>query len=583
MKLRKSKHELENVVRLLASREINLSKKSLRKTYQHISYSNYKILRQLILEETTTFRVVKRVQSRGCGIYYEQRRLFKNSFTASLPSFTDEHNLAGRWKLDPKDALKEGVLFLMAPPNQIRLDTQGLAHNKNSIVGLTKRNSSIGAQRLLLVHFYDGQIWQEMKLPKCGIPGQSRFWQELDWNKDQESLFLRSAHRSPNLRTTLSDDEDDILSSNALFGARNGNGDQQDETNADFLVALLVCDVHPLKPVALFEIRKSVFGGHTTLASLNNDCLITLHRSSIIRLRSLPDLIQLNPHIKLSGSIDNLQEEELHPITNLSPVLFQVKSEDFFLELGGFPWHALIQANAKKSPSYPGAKGKFSLLNCENETITGVFGSASDTLLLDPETATFRDDSGHIVLLGHDRLQAFRIQDVDGSMTLSTVYTLTKDGLTKDSFPSETISETSKVVMTKSGRRVKARKVLDLDDLRAEFYCAGFEDDLDLAFVVHVDRGRGIEDGSDGLASVWLFDDATGEILKIIPLGVNWDDDATILTNQVELDLETMVHSIKRQNGSCECVVYELDRRKPEEKPELKSKVKRKKWMNKSR
>ena len=66
---------------------------------------------------------------------------------------------------------------------------------------------------------------------------------------------------------------------------------------------------------------------------------------------------------------------------------------------------------------------------------------------------------------------------------------------------------------------------------------------------------------TDGAATLWLIDDDCGVILKRIPLTANWDEDLSVLSNEVEVDLETIVHTVRMHNGDTRMHVYELDRR----------------------
>uniref|UniRef100_A0A8B9LXL4 DDB1 and CUL4 associated factor 17 n=1 Tax=Astyanax mexicanus TaxID=7994 RepID=A0A8B9LXL4_ASTMX len=332
-------------------------------------------------------------------------------------------------------------------------------------------------------------------LQKVYLSSHFKF-RSLDWDISQETFYVKSVHRK---QTAI---------------ARQAGTD-------NVLMHLAIFTVFPLQVVGLLEISKKVFGKSVVDVLLSQGVLAVSHSSKCVKLYSLEYIVKkfrttelvLGQQCDLYGAKGTVGEVPYGIPVNIQikecpPVLFEMSYLDNGIQIGGHPWHYIYTPNHKKH------KGTHHICSIRDGTLAknGVQDMKCDSL--EADWIFFHpDDSGRI------------------------------------------IHATSKVTVTSSGRTVKRRfQQLDDDPEQETFKMAKYEDELDLLAIVDVSPTA--EDV--GQASVRLYDNKSGGLMKRITLNEPWD---VTYSHEVYLDRDTVIHIEQERNNSFCCHVYKMNRK----------------------
>ncbi len=124
----------------------------------------------------------------------------------------------------------------------------------------------------------------------------------------------------------------------------------RDSSPSDVVVSLAVFTFPPLEFSASFDVRRSCFGDRACDASVHHDILVVEYAGGLIRFFSLEHILERFATaayrlgdaysagiVGVSGVPVNVDITQQQP-----PVLFEVKSQSHYLQIGAYPWKYLI-------------------------------------------------------------------------------------------------------------------------------------------------------------------------------------------------------------------------------------------------
>uniref|UniRef100_A0A8B9RNQ8 DDB1 and CUL4 associated factor 17 n=1 Tax=Astyanax mexicanus TaxID=7994 RepID=A0A8B9RNQ8_ASTMX len=305
------------------------------------------------------------------------------------------------------------------------------------------------------------------------------------------------------------------------------------------------------------ETLQKVFGKSVVDVLLSQGVLAVSHSSKCVKLYSLEYIVKkfrttelvLGQQCDLYGAKGTVGEVPYGIPVNIQikecpPVLFEMSYLDNGIQIGGHPWHYIYTPNHKKH------KGTHHICSIRDGTLAknGVQDMKCDSL--EADWIFFHpDDSGRIIHAGPSTINVLKI--IEGK-EVDTNYEVIRDF---SIITSRDRSATSKVTVTSSGRTVKRRfQQLDDDPEQETFKMAKYEDELDLLAIVDVSPTA--EDV--GQASVRLYDNKSGGLMKRITLNEPWD---VTYSHEVYLDRDTVIHIEQERNNSFCCHVYKMNRK----------------------
>ncbi|XP_072541959.1 DDB1- and CUL4-associated factor 17 [Salminus brasiliensis] len=477
---------------------------------------NLRILRNIILQEETEFTKVWTKSSKSL-ISYDSGRIYFENYRNCYSSLAPAPQLLYELPKRAKAEKIEDALLCQCPLDKV---LQQASDQKPSLLALTANNW------LYRLSADTGEILQRVYL-------SSHFkFRSLDWDVSQETFFIKSIQRK---QTPL---------------ARQAGVD-------NVLMHLAIFTVFPLHVVGLLEISKKVFGKSVVDVLLSQGVLAVSHSSKCVKLYSLEYIVKkfstkelvLGQQCDLNGSRGIVGDAPYGIPVNIQikecpPVLFEMSYFDNGIQIGGHPWHYIYTPNHKKH------KGTYHICSIRDGTLAknGIQDMKCDSL--EADWIFFHpDDSGRIIHAGPSTINVLKIIE---EKEFDWHYEVVRDF---SIITSRDRNTSSQVMVTSSGRTVKRRfQQLDDDPEQETFKMAKYEDELDLLAILDVSPTT--EDV--GQASVRLYDNKNGSLMKRITLKEPWD---VTYSHEVYIDRDTVIHIEQERNNSFCCHVYKMNRK----------------------
>ncbi|ELT91751.1 hypothetical protein CAPTEDRAFT_155434 [Capitella teleta] len=504
--------------------------------YYHKNYlrRNNLIVRKIICQPGLKFKKTWQKHSKH-PISYENHRFYFENFRICYhrSGHGNQPQLLYSLPSCPASQKIEDCLSCVCPLASIPLEHKGY---RPHLIALTAHNWLVR---------YDITTGQPLEQVFLGSPHRYKF-KHLAWNLDVQSFFVKSVQ------------------------CRN----QQNEPR-NILLCLAFFTVFPLRFTGMLEISRTVFGSDVTDAMISQNCLITMHHGSRVKLYSMEQVIQqgllheanLHTHCtELNGVVGSAGVGLPLNIRLRSPpeVLFSVKCADHSVCLGGIPWHYII--------SKPKEGSIFRVYNLSSQEMVLNGRLEMPGLSIEPDKCMFHaDDSGRLLHIGANHLSEVMHCLKEEFEIIPSAYN-GKPEIAQVLGDFGFICITHLVFLqpnyTSSGRQVKKKSYSDdaVDCDYASLRHVDYEDDLDIILLTSVTSSNGSYQGR-----VSLHDNQTGRFLREIELDDPWAECCDYI---ITLDMDMLVHLIKAPQRHFYCIVYQLQRDETEDDPKAKGRRK---------
>lgn len=494
--------------------------------------SKFEILKTLLLYENYVYKDVWRVYS-SKHIKTEGGRIFLENYKECYGGYGKGNKPVHLYTLQtPQDQKIETALEAAIQPETLSLPHHGERPSFLCIVGKSW---------LMRYDLLTGRLLEEVYLS----PKSYCSFKDLSWNEPGKSIVVKSTHNVAGGIRPAESGQSNIVSVSALF------------------------EVFPLKFIGMFEITRSVFGKDTVDAMASSGFLTTMHRSGMVKLHSLEyiikkykqfeaDLYTLTPDL---GYVCGKQPNGLPlniVIKEEPPVLFQIRCYQNSLEVGGCPWHFIYTP--------PNKRGSFQVKSLSSEQLVKNGTLDSKTIGLDEDRALFcADESGRILHIDSTSVSMYQLDKADSS------HSELKKCFTIDLGQEGQVPPTGTVTTTASGRhvrRISLGSMLQMDAELPNLYIhnVDYENELNLLWT-SVDYSV----SEDKVESYLRFHDiASGKTLKKIELKQPFEE-SMHEENNLYVDLDTIVQTVRSYNSEFACVVYRLQSTEGEQSQETDS------------
>ncbi|KAI1884838.1 hypothetical protein AGOR_G00213960 [Albula goreensis] len=480
---------------------------------------NMKMLRQIVLQDSTEFTKVWERHSRS-PIAYESGRIYFENYRCchtSIPS--KPHYLFELPKCTKEEKLEDALLW-QCPLERTLPDP---SDQNPCLIALAANN-----------WLYRFSVKTGEQLQKVYLSPHHKF-RYLGWNVSQDTFYIKSFQ---NKQTPQ---------------ARQAGVDQST------LMYLAAFSVAPLELVGVLEINKRVFGSTVVDVVLSQGVLAVSHSSKVVRLYSFENILQkylrkklvLGEQCEWNGVWGTVGKPPFGVPVNItineSPtVLFEVSSFNNGVQIGGHPWHFIFTPNNKKQ------QGTHHICSLQDGALAKNGIQDMKCCSLESDWIYFHpDDSGRIIHVGPSQINVLKIQKLQEISSESEVVPEFSITAHRDN------SAASQVSVTSSGRIVKRRfHQLDDDPEQETIRMVEYEDELDLLAVVEV-----IHSEEEGKAHVSLHDNQTGLLVKRVSLVESWD---ATYSHELFFDLDTIIHIEQKRNNQFCCHVYKITCRQPD-------------------
>ncbi|KAJ8012780.1 hypothetical protein DPEC_G00046430 [Dallia pectoralis] len=486
-----------------------------------LSRQNFKILRSIILQDSTDFSKVWTKSSKST-ISYESGRIYFENYECCYSSLPSEPHLLYELRKRPKAEKIEDALLCQCPLSK-RLPTP--SDEKPCLLALTANN---------WLYRFSAETGQELERVYLSPHHKFRY---LGWDVSQETFYVKSIQNK--------------MTSTA----------RQAGLNQNTLLYLAVFNVFPLKLVGILEINKSIFGSTVIDVVLSQGVLAVSHSSKTVRLYSFDDILSkymtkklvLGEQCSSEGGGAAVGKAPFGIPVNIHigecpPLLFEVSCFDNGVQIGGHPWHYIFTPPNKKH------QGSFHICSVKDNTLAKNGIQDMKCCSLESDWIYFHpDDSGRIIHVGPSTINVLKILSDSQFDANESQFDIAKEF----SIIAHRENVASQISVTSSGRTVKRRfHQLDDDPEQETFRMVEYEDELDLLAVVEVTQSE-----DEGQAHIRLHDNHTGALLKRIPLVESWD---VTYSHELFFDRDTIVHIEQTKKNFC-CHVYKINYRKSDE------------------
>ncbi|KAJ8351990.1 hypothetical protein SKAU_G00234660 [Synaphobranchus kaupii] len=479
---------------------------------------NMKMLRQIILQDTTHFTKVWTRHSKS-PIAYESGRIYFENYRCCYSSIPSKPQYLYELPKGTKAEKLEDALLCQCPLSE---SLPKPSDQNPCLLALAANN-----------WLYRFSIKTGEQLQKVYLSPHHKF-RYLGWDVSQETFYIKSVQtkRAPLARQTGVDQST--------------------------LLYLAVFKVVPLELVSVLEINRKVFGSTVLDVILSQGVLAVSHSSKVVKLYSFENIVQKHMTKKLvlgqqcewRGVWGTIGEPPFGIPVNISisddiPVLFEVSCFNNGIQIGGNPWHYIFTPNNKWH------QGTHHVCSLQDGSLAKNGIQDMKCCSLESDWIYFHpDDSGRIIHVGPSTVNVLRIKTQECSSQSEVVQEF--------SITAHRVNNTaSKDSVTSSGRIVKRRyHQLDDDPEQETFRVVEYEDELDLLAVVEVTNTE-----EEGKAHVCLHDNKTGMFKKKVPLVESWD---VTYSHELFFDLDTIVHIEQKKNKQFCCHVYKITCRQPD-------------------
>ncbi|CAH1773279.1 unnamed protein product [Owenia fusiformis] len=517
-----------NVTSSLGKREINT-----RWSCRH----NQKIVKRIICQTHCSYRKVWKTQSKQ-RIITEMSKLYMNNYKTCFHIHGVNGIPSKAYNMPAVPASKKIEDCLVCATSLERTDLNHHGY-KSCLVVVT-------ADRWL--RRYDmntGRMLEEVYI------GPNIKFKYLAWDREQERLVIKSTH------SNLSQAE------------------RQAGVVKDVLMTMGVFHIFPLEFLAMFQVRKSIFGKSITDAMLFGGLLLVMSKSDVIKIYSFDDILEQFKEFNAPLGNDSTHYEGhagRHPhglpvnvtIKDCPPVLFEVQSSQFSFTIGANPYHFII------TPVRTRGIFEVHTLKTKKKVLNGHLDMDSSDL----DKAFFHpDETSRIIHTGDTSFQMLQVRPVsERSEEYELRPTFSIDVSHKicdaiphmngiSSGPQELLLKSSlgpaPPVRSSSGRCIKMKASVYSDFLVNEsphqkLHSVDYEYDLDLLIVTVYDVA------GDFKGYVHFHDNYTGDLIKEVQLQETWEEHCE---HTIEVDMDTIVHTVKSaDSGKYICYIYKAQR-----------------------
>ncbi|KAK2192397.1 hypothetical protein NP493_30g02015 [Ridgeia piscesae] len=297
-----------------------------------------------------------------------------------------------------------------------------------------------------------------------------------------------------------------------------GQSHQENKT----LLVLAVFSVFPLQFVAMLEVSTHVFCRDICSCMMSDGLLLVMHQNNFIRFYSFDHILKQGQLQSASlytqcgqvGGVVGIPPYGLPvnvTLTACPDVLFEVRSVEHYLCIGGIPWHYIFTPR--------GQDGCYHVFTLDSRQLIGAGRIDLKVATLEPDKCNFHPDGRIIHTSEHE------------------------------------IRKVIQPKYTSSGRPIRRTTRFSedaLDDSLNTIQTVDYEDELDLIVTVVTEMKHG-----DLQAKVKVYDNETGRFIRDIELDEPW---AEFSEHVVILDLDTIIHTVKQPGRKFACYVHRLQR-----------------------
>ncbi|XP_035266907.1 DDB1- and CUL4-associated factor 17 isoform X1 [Anguilla anguilla] len=481
---------------------------------------NMKILRQIVLQDTTNFTKVWAMHSKS-PIAYESGRIYFENYRCCYSSCPSKPQFLYELPKRTKAEKLEDALLCQCPLSEALSKP---SDQNPCLLALAADN-----------WLYRFSIKTGEQLQKVYLSPHHKF-RYLGWDVSQETFYIKSVQ---NKQTPL---------------VRQAGVDQST------LLYLAVFKVVPLELVGVLEISRRVFGCSVVDVILSQGVLAVSYSSKVVKLYSFENIVQkyttkklvLGERCEWNGVWATIGEPPFGIPVNISisddiPVLFEMSCFNNGIQIGGHPWHYIFTPNNKRH------QGTHHICSLQDGSLAKNGIQDMNCCSLESDWIYFHpDDSGRIIHVGPSTINVLKILKTQECCSQSEV--VPEFSITAHRVNNQTASKDS---VTSSGRVVKRRyHQLDDDPGQETFRMVEYEDELDLLAVVEV-----MNTEEEGKAHVCLHDNQTGMFKKKVPLVESWD---VTYSHKLFFDLETIIHIEQKKHNQFCCHVYKITCRRPD-------------------
>ncbi|XP_039503206.1 DDB1- and CUL4-associated factor 17 isoform X1 [Pimephales promelas] len=480
--------------------------------------ANFKILRNIILQDDTEFVKVWSKTSKSL-IAYESGRIYFDNYRCCYSSLLPKPEQLYELPKTPKTEKIEDALLCQCPLDNV---LPNASEQKSCLLALTAHN---------WLHRLSADTGGTLQ--RVYLSSHLKF-RSLGWDSSQETFYVKSIQSK---QTTLQ---------------------RQAGVDNNILMRVAVFQVFPLELVGMLEINKKVFGKTAVDVLLSQGVLAVSHSSKHVKLYSFEFIVNkfrieklaLGQQCEINGGKGIVGDApygipiNIH-IHECPPVLFEMSYFENGVQIGGYPWHYIYTPNHKRH------RGTHHICSITDGELAenGIQDMKCDSL--EADSIFFHpDDSGRIVHAGPSAINVLKIMAETGCDWKCEIVTDFSITAARDN----SVIVAPQVIVTSSGRTVKRRfQLLDDDPAQETFRMVKYEDELDLLAVIDTTHTE-----DEGRAHLRLHDNKTGILMKRLPLKEPWD---VTYSHEVYFDRDTIIHTVQEKNNTFCCHVYKMKRR----------------------
>nr|XP_023661776.1 DDB1- and CUL4-associated factor 17 isoform X2 [Paramormyrops kingsleyae] len=484
---------------------------------------NMRLLRQLILKDTTEFKKVWTRHSKS-PIAYESGKIYFENYRCCFSSIPSNPQFLYELPKVSNAEKIEDALLCQCPLEKALPQS---SDQKPCLLALTANN---------WLYRYSTKTGEQLQ--KVYLSPRYKF-RYLGWDVPQETFYIKSVQNKPSVMA------------------------RQAGLDNNTIIYLAVLSVFPLEVLAVLEINKKAFGATVVDVLLSQGLLVISHSTKVVKLYSFENIVdkymtkrlKLGQHCewgRVTGTVGespfgipvNLQINE-HP-----PVLFELACLDNNIQIGGHPWHVIYTPKLRKH------QGTYHICSLEDGSLAHNGIQDMQCCSLESDWIYFHpDDSGRIIHVGPSRINVLKILKAHGS---SSQFEVVEEFSITAHRNNSAVAQPS---VTFSGRTVKRRyQELDDDPEKETFKVVEYEDELDLLAAVEVTVTDEV-----GRAYVGLYDNQNGTLRKKSQLLEAWD---VTYSHEFFFDRDTMIHIAQEKSNFC-CHVYKITHRQEDIEEQL--------------
>ncbi|XP_048201706.1 DDB1- and CUL4-associated factor 17 [Perognathus longimembris pacificus] len=384
---------------------------------------NLGILRELVCQESTTFKNVWTTHSKT-PIAYERGRIYFNNYRCCVSSVATEPRKLYEMPKCPRSEKIEDALLWECPV--VRFVFRAFV-SKNKVC----------------LHFFE---------------------RYLSWDTPQEVIAVKSAQNKSPAGARQAGIQQSVLLYLAVFHVLPFS-----------LIGILEINKR------IFGNVTDATLSHGILIVMYSSGLVRLYSFQAITEQFMQQKLDLGCACRWGGTTGTVGEAPFGipcniKITDVPPLLFEVSSLENAFQIGGHPWHYIITPNKKKQ------KGVFHICALKDNSLAKNGIQEMECCSLESDWIYFHPDaSGRIVHVGPNQVKILKLSEIENN---SSQHQISEDFVI---WANRENKNKNLVTVTASGRIVKKKvNLLDDDPEQETFKIVDYEDELDLLSVVAV-------------------------------------------------------------------------------------------------